>query len=303
MIAQSNYNYYSFFGSTLSLKNMYSRHIKEILSSNKTALIYTFPLAMLLISVSWHYETLPKTLTYFVTLILCFLGSEIIYVSSSFPPINWKIKKGRRELVFVCMVQTLAIALMIYVFGFVDPSEASKVHMIFFQVLRLVVVFPTALLIYFLAIQKYRLKEIGFNFHYWFVAIPIIILLGGISFLLFPDGLQFKMMYQQHGFLAFIGLGFLTAALPEELMRNLFQTRLSTVISKPVSWFIVSFIWALTHIPSFGAQNQDYVKASWNAIGILPLGLLWGYLNERYKSIIPSILIHGTNLWGLQNIF
>jgi membrane protease YdiL (CAAX protease family) len=28
---------------------------------------------------------------------------------------------------------------------------------------------------------------------------------------------------------------------------------------------------------------------------------MWSYMILRTKSIMPSILVHGSNLWGLQN--
>jgi membrane protease YdiL (CAAX protease family) len=35
---------------------------------------------------------------------------------------------------------------------------------------------------------------------------------------------------------------------------------------------------------------------------IIPIGLLWGYITWRTKSLFPSVVVHGFNLWGLQNL-
>ena len=35
---------------------------------------------------------------------------------------------------------------------------------------------------------------------------------------------------------------------------------------------------------------------------IVPLGLLWGYLTHRTGSFLPSVVLHATNIWGLQNL-
>ena len=42
-----------------------------------------------------------------------------------------------------------------------------------------------------------------------------------------------------------------------------------------------------------------------NSVGVLdivPLGLLWGYLTHRTGSLVPAVLLHLTNFWGLQNL-
>lgn len=36
-------------------------------------------------------------------------------------------------------------------------------------------------------------------------------------------------------------------------------------------------------------------------VSILPLGLMWGYITYRTKSLIRTTLVHGFNVWGLQN--
>ena len=37
------------------------------------------------------------------------------------------------------------------------------------------------------------------------------------------------------------------------------------------------------------------------AVRIVPLGLMWGYITYRTKSLLPATLVHGLNVWGLQN--
>jgi membrane protease YdiL (CAAX protease family) len=34
---------------------------------------------------------------------------------------------------------------------------------------------------------------------------------------------------------------------------------------------------------------------------MMPIGFLWGYLTHRTKSLLPAVLVHGLNFWGLQN--
>ncbi|WP_462249673.1 CPBP family intramembrane glutamic endopeptidase [Ekhidna sp.] len=282
----------------------YVSHIYQLVNRHRVAFFLSLILAVCLIAIGVLEQKLDNTLTYLTVMGLCFLLSEFIYFSGQpvFP--QWKIKKPKNELITVILVTLIATSLMIYWFVLVDPKQVSSATRIVSMVLRLLFVFPIFLLIYFLAVKRYKPYEIGiWNFKYWFIGLPLMILIGGITYLTFPEGMQFTSAYQESGIQGYIVLGFLTAAIPEEIARNLFQSRLGKVInSKAVAWFSVSLIWALQHIPYFGYQTDDYYAATISAIGILPIGLLWGYLNERYKSIIPSVIIHGTNLWGLQNI-
>ena len=283
----------------------YGLHLYQLVDRHRAAFFLSAILAVVLIVIGFTEQRLDKTITYLSVMVLCFLLSEFIYFSGKpvFP--EWKIKHPKSELIIVIIVTLIAISLSIYWFVIVGPEEVSSATRMVTMVLRLLFIFPIFLLIYFLAIKRYKPHEIGlWNFKYWFVSLPLIILIGGVSYLTFPEELQWSSSLQKSGIQGFIVLGFLTAAIPEEITRNLFQSRLGNVInSKSIAWFTVSLIWALEHIPFFGASSGDYYGATIAALGILPIGLLWGYLNQRYKSIIPSVLIHGTNLWGIQNIF
>lgn len=244
---------------------------------------------------------LDKTILYLLTMAACFLLSEFIYFTGKVSLKPWKITHPRQELLVTFGVVLAGIGLLIYWFLIIDQSHASQMTKTITMILRLLFIFPVFLLVYFLAIKKYKPLTIGiWSFKYWFISLPLIVLIGGVAYLGFPDGMIQEFTIQQ-----FIFLGFLTAAIPEEIARTLFQSRLGRVIHhKGMAWFIVSFIWALQHIPLFAFKsNGDLYGATIGALGILPIGLLWGYLNERYRSIIPSVLIHGTNIWGLNNIF
>ncbi|QCK16120.1 CPBP family intramembrane glutamic endopeptidase [Mangrovivirga cuniculi] len=215
-------------------------------------------------------------------------------------------QKTKKELWIVIFVVTIASLLFVFWFIIIDQNSINRPLKIIFFLLRIVFIFPVFLLVYFLAIKKYTPKDIGiWGIKCWYVSLPIILLIGGVTYILFPEGMQFQYYWQNNGITGFILFGFITAAIPEEITRTLFQSRLGIVLnSKSIAWFMVSLVWALQHIPIFVSRSAgDYYSAFISALGILPIGLLWGYLNERYKSIVPSVIIHGTNLWGLHNIF
>lgn len=90
------------------------------------------------------------------------------------------------------------------------------------------------------------------------------------------------------------------AGLPEEFVRMLIQTRYAAVVKNDASgWLAASILWSLLHIPRFYYDGHDLEDALLNSIFILPLGLLLGYMIHRTKCIVPAVIVHATNLWGL----
>jgi membrane protease YdiL (CAAX protease family) len=55
------------------------------------------------------------------------------------------------------------------------------------------------------------------------------------------------------------------------------------------------------HFPVTYNKTGDGIGVFFYCIQIIPLGVIWGYLTQRTKSIVPATLAHGINLWGLQN--
>lgn len=282
------------------------QHLLSLFEKHKPGIFLSFLLAIILLIIASIEASLIKTFAYLIVLFSAFLFSEFIYFTGKPAFKEWKIKKPKQELRVVLFVVIVCSLLMVYWFIIADQNAVSQAVSIAALLLRVIFIFPVFLLVYFLGFKKYKPREIGiWGFKYWFVSIPIIILLGGTAYLFFPDGMQFEQQWQSNGIITFIFLGFFTAAIPEEITRTIFQSRLGVVINnKSIAWFIVSLVWAIQHIPAFVFSSEgDYYGATISALGILPIGLLWGYLNERFKSIIPSVIIHGTNLWGLHNIF
>ncbi len=94
---------------------------------------------------------------------------------------------------------------------------------------------------------------------------------------------------------------FLVAALPEEFLRMSWQTRLGAVLKNPAAaWFLTAWVWSALHVPGF--QDKSWGSALQGVAEMVPLGLLWGYILHRTQSMWPTILLHATNIWGLQAI-
>ena len=284
---------------------MFYQHCNQLLRRHLTAVYLASFIGFTIIILSIFHGTFIKAFMYLLAMCTAFLVSEYIYSKKEVKFTSIVIKSPFQEFSVLAFIQLAGLSLLLYRFSFIDDfSNLGKHSRIILVSLRLLIMYPILLLIYFLIIKRYKLVNLGFRFKYWFVAVPIIFIIGIISFACFPEGLQFEEQSRQNLFISMITLGFLTAAIPEELMRYLFQTRASQILgNKSLGWIIASFVWALLHIPSFSRGDSTMYDGAIHAFGILPIGLLWGYLNQRFQSIIPSVLIHGTNLWGLQNIF
>jgi membrane protease YdiL (CAAX protease family) len=152
----------------------------------------------------------------------------------------------------------------------------------------------------YLFAYRYRLTDLGVNFRYWYVALLIHVVFGMITLTLAPEKSHWHAVFHTYGIVD----GVLTAAIPEEFLRMLLMTRLGAVFSnKGMGLFVATFLWASLHIPVFwsGVPQWSFWRALISPWGIIPIGLLWGYITHRTRSLVPSVLLHGFNLWGLQN--
>jgi membrane protease YdiL (CAAX protease family) len=95
----------------------------------------------------------------------------------------------------------------------------------------------------------------------------------------------------------------LSASVPEEFFRFVWQTRLGAWLRNPaVGWLVASALWAMLHAPKDWSDSHSLASTIMGVVNIVPLGLLWGYLTHRSRSMLPAIVLHATNLWGLQNL-
>lgn len=137
---------------------------------------------------------------------------------------------------------------------------------------------------------KYRLKDLGFRCAYFWTALPVIFIFAAVSWL-FGAWSDFHSIMHSFGTpVKTLLVGIASAALPEEFFRFIWQTRLGSLLkNRAVGWLLASMLWSALHYPRI--PYPEYLLA------LLPFGLFWGYVTYRTRSILPSVLIHGTNLW------
>ena len=169
----------------------------------------------------------------------------------------------------------------------------------------IVFAYPVTLTLVYLLGFRYRPSQLGVNLHYWYLPLFIHLIVGGISLVVAPGKSHWHAAFAQMGALNLLFTGIICAALSEEFLRMLLQTRLGEGIhNKGLGFVLATFIWAALHLPvtaqgSWSAFRHLLFGGMWT---IMPIGFLWGYMTHRAKSLLPAVLVHGLNLWGLQNL-
>ncbi len=214
------------------------------------------------------------------------------------------VKKPGKETFLIALYFLLAF-IFLY-FRYMAPIKWEdlnvKIKLLLVPILFLFV-FPLGLTIT-LFVLRYKLKDLGIRFSGLLIAIPVIAIIAVTGLLFAPHDFTFSTVYEEEGGL--FGLlveGFIIAGLLEEFWRFIAQTRFAAFLkNKGLGWFIATVLWALMHVPTFYNQGHSITDAFLGALSKIPLGLLWGYMTIRTKSIWPSVLVHGMNMWGLQNV-
>ena len=152
--------------------------------------------------------------------------------------------------------------------------------------------------------RGYGLKELGVH-RTGIAAVPLVLVIFAAAAALSPvPVVTLSQALQESGgsIVGLIGMA-LAAAVPEEFFRFAWQTRVGAFLhNRAAGWFVASVAWAILHAPKDWDQTHSMAAAAMSVINIIPLGLLWGYLIHRTRSMMPSILLHATNVWGLQNL-
>ncbi|MBL8803493.1 MAG: CPBP family intramembrane metalloprotease [Planctomycetes bacterium] len=88
----------------------------------------------------------------------------------------------------------------------------------------------------------------------------------------------------------------------EEVLRLTLQTRIAALTKNAaLGWLLATLPWALLHIPKWIDNGDPLEGALGGALRIVPIGLMWGFLTWRTGSIVPALLAHQLNVFGLQN--
>jgi membrane protease YdiL (CAAX protease family) len=154
----------------------------------------------------------------------------------------------------------------------------------------------------FLLGRRYWPADLGLRFRGVTVALPVLAIFATVTFVFSPQSITWSRALAESGSPAGLVQVAVSACLPEEFFRIVWQTRIGTWLKNPATgWLIASIAWAALHGPIDYSQSHSVVEVALGVLNIVPLGLLWGYLTHRTGSFLPSLLLHGLNFWGLQN--
>lgn len=102
--------------------------------------------------------------------------------------------------------------------------------------------------------------------------------------------------------LALVIAGAAPQVIAEEVLRLTLQTRIAALTKNAaLGWLLATLPWALLHIPAWIDNGDSLQGAVGGALRIVPIGLMWGFLTWRTGSIVPALLAHQLNVFGLQN--
>ena len=231
----------------------------------------------------------------------------IYFFTKKNPPKNEiEVKNPKKELkisVLFTLLGILCITLNFYVKS-LYPNLGFLVKI---PILLSVLLFTYPLgIVFYLLIKKYKLIQFGLRIN------PIINLILGIficgltglfAYIFNLNGILWQKGLEEYGgFFGILLQSVIGAALVEELSRFFIQSRFEKVFK--LSGFHILFattIWAFMHFPVSYYKDKEIYETLIYFIQIIPIGFVWGYLTHRTKSILPSVIVHGFNLWGFQN--
>jgi membrane protease YdiL (CAAX protease family) len=288
-------------GFAMRLFSVLSRQLSQLRASKLTTTLLTLIAASTLIE-GYRADHIGKSVAYLLAMWLCTIVVDM-YVLWYPPQYKIEVRKPKREGLYVIIC--LLLGFLFFYIRYFSPIPWMEMPGIvrILTIPLLAFIYPIALAIIFLSL-RYKLPELGLRFKDTLVALPIIAIVSCTALLVAPDDITISEVINEAGGIPMaIFQGFILAALSEELWRIIVQTRLGGLFGdRGLGWIIATIIWAFMHLPSRLGMIHTVSDAYFGFISIAPIGLMWGYMTHRTKSIIPSIVAHGTNVWGLQNI-
>lgn len=258
--------------------------------------------------VLWNFISKGKTMHGIGYFLFFYTALLVIHLfTNKFPPKQEiEVKEPKKELILVLLFSLLGgifISLSYYIKGLIPSIDIPTKVFVFTGVFLFT--FPLGVFIYLIT-KRYKLLQLGLYTNpliYLLLGALVWGLTGLFAYFFNESGIIWtRGLEELHGFGGLIIQSLIGAALIEEFSRFLIQTRFEKIFKiSGINILLATTIWAFIHFPMAYFKTQHLVGSFNYCIQIIPLGFVWGYMIQRTKSIIPSVLAHGFNLWGLQN--
>jgi membrane protease YdiL (CAAX protease family) len=162
-----------------------------------------------------------------------------------------------------------------------------------FRLAVLFMLWQAPLVIFFLAVMRYRLKDLGFRLYALYLPVLIWLSFAALASVS-HTWVTPKTIWDEFGSVTSLVAAALLAAFSEEFLRMTWQTRLGALLKNPAAaWFITAWIWSLLHFPNYGSLHS--------CLAIVPEGLMWGYVIFRTRSLLPTMILHmGNFMWAFK---
>jgi len=271
------------------------------IKNNRITFLLIIIIALLVLYVGYRHNAIIRSVAYLSVMWFC---SFFIDLYAIWRPAknNFIVRNPKKETIwFVICIIGAALFFTLRFSGILDWEHATKLVRLSIVSL-LIFAFPIALAI-ILLMMKYKPKDLGIRFQGFIVIIPIIAISVLTNIFVSQQSLTWNMVVSENGgILGTLFTGFIVAGLSEEFFRVIGQTRIGVLVkNNGYGWIITTVIWALFHAPKWYSESHDLTEALLGSARIIPIGLMWGYITYRTKSILPAVIVHGTNIWGLQN--
>lgn len=254
---------------------------------------------VLLVAAIWHGKTL-QALAYLAAVAISVVAIDAMsFRQPKRPPIP--VRDPRLESMALIGFGLIAVGWLFcrFVLDYRPPPGAFRLAWIVIGLGSVFSILPAL----FLLSRRYGVADLGLRFRGTATALPVLAIFAGFTFAFSRHSITWSGALAEAGSPMGFVLTAISACLPEEFFRFAWQTRIGAWMKNPAAgWLIASMAWALLHGPIDYSQSHSIVEAELSVIDIVPLGLLWGYLTHRTGSFVPSMLLHGVNLWGLQNL-
>lgn len=231
----------------------------------------------------------------------------IHYFTQRIPPKNEiEVKEPKKELTVAILFAVLGMLFLTLNFMLKSNTIPDKIFTkIPIGLGSIIFAMPLGIFVYLL-IKRYKLMRLGLTTQP-IVSIILGLIIWGLTglfaYFFNKEGILWARAYEElGGIMGIIMQGVIGAALFEEFSRFVIQSRFEKVFkTNGINILFATTMWAFMHFPVTYFKGKDLTGTLVYCIQIIPLGVIWGYLTQRTKSIVPATVAHGINLWGFQN--